>query len=65
MSALVRSMLPSSTCRRIVAVRAWANCTQVFTLDRNRLRTRLGFLPAEVLEAIDLALADTLGRYGA
>lgn len=46
-------------------VRSWANCTQVFTLDRSRLRTRLGTIPAEVLEAIDLALADTLGLSGA
>jgi len=40
---------------------SWANCTQVFTVDRNRLRTRLGAVPAPALRAIGKALADTLG----
>lgn len=40
---------------------SWANCTQVFTVDRERLRTRLGSLPGPVLQAIGRALADTLG----
>lgn len=40
---------------------SWANCTQVFTVDRGRLRSRLGATPAKVMEAIDQALMDTLG----
>jgi mRNA interferase MazF len=40
---------------------SWANCTQVFTVDKSRLRTRLGAVPGPVLRAIGLALADTLG----
>jgi len=40
---------------------SWANCTQVFTVDRSRLRTRLGSVPAEALRAIGQALADVLG----
>jgi mRNA interferase MazF len=40
---------------------SWANCTQVITVDKDRLRTRLGIVPAPVLHAIALALADTLG----
>jgi len=40
---------------------SWANCTQVFTVDRNRLRSRLGAAPAKAMEAISQALADTLG----
>ena len=40
---------------------SWANCTQLFTIDKGRLRTRLGSVPAPVLGAIGLALADTLG----
>jgi len=40
---------------------SWANCTQVFTVDKSRLRTRLGAVPHPALHAIGLALADTLG----
>lgn len=40
---------------------SWANCTQLFTIDKSRLRTRLGSVPAPVLGAIALALSDTLG----
>jgi len=40
---------------------SWANCTQVFTVDRNRLRTRLGAVPTPALRSIGRALADTLG----
>jgi mRNA interferase MazF len=40
---------------------SWANCTQVFTVDKSRLRTRLGAVPGPVLQAIGQALADTLG----
>jgi mRNA interferase MazF len=40
---------------------SWANCTQVFTVDRSRLRRRLGAAPALALEAIGRALAGTLG----
>ena len=40
---------------------SWANCTQVFTVDRSRLRTRLGSAPAAVLQAIGHALAGVLG----
>ena len=40
---------------------SWANCTQVFTIGKSRLRTRLGSVPPAALEAIGLALADTLG----
>ena len=40
---------------------SWANCTQVFTLDKARLQTRLGCVPAATLESIGGALAATLG----
>ncbi len=40
---------------------SWANCTQVLTVDKGRLRSRLGTVPAPVLDAIGQALADTLG----
>jgi mRNA interferase MazF len=40
---------------------SWANCTQVFTVDRSRLQTRLGRAPAATLAAIARALADVLG----
>jgi mRNA interferase MazF len=40
---------------------SWANCTQVFTVERNRLRSRLGVVPDPALRAIGRALADTLG----
>jgi mRNA-degrading endonuclease toxin of MazEF toxin-antitoxin module len=40
---------------------SWANCTQVFTVDKSRLRTRLGAVPAAMLRAIGLVLADTFG----
>ena len=40
---------------------SWANCTQVFTVDRLRLRTRLGALPAATLAALGLAVAEVLG----
>ena len=40
---------------------SWANCTQVLTVDKSRLRTRLGAVPATALQAIGQALADTLG----
>jgi mRNA-degrading endonuclease toxin of MazEF toxin-antitoxin module len=42
-------------------VPSWANCTQVFTVDKSRLRTQLGRAPGPVMAAIGLALADTLG----
>ncbi len=42
-------------------VNSWANCTQVFTIDKDRLRSRLGSVSVPVLEAIGSALADTLG----
>jgi mRNA-degrading endonuclease toxin of MazEF toxin-antitoxin module len=41
-------------------VDSWANCTQVFTVDKNRLRTRLGVAPPATLSVIGRALADTL-----
>lgn len=44
-----------------LGVPSWANCTQVFTVDRSRLRTRLGAAPAREMEAIGQALLDTLG----
>jgi mRNA-degrading endonuclease toxin of MazEF toxin-antitoxin module len=40
---------------------SWANCTQVFTVDKARLQTRLGCVPAATLESIGGALAATLG----
>jgi mRNA interferase MazF len=40
---------------------SWANCTQVLTIDKEQLRSRLGSVSAPVLEAIGSALADTLG----
>jgi mRNA-degrading endonuclease toxin of MazEF toxin-antitoxin module len=42
-------------------VDSWANCTRVFTVAKDRLRTRLGVAPSAALEAIARALADTLG----
>jgi mRNA interferase MazF len=42
---------------------SWANCTQVFTVDKTRLRTRLGTAPPEALLAIGQALAGTLGLW--
>lgn len=39
---------------------SWANCTQVFTIDKTRLRRRLGMAPEPVLAAIGEALAETL-----
>ena len=40
---------------------SWANCTQVFTVDKSRLRTRVGTVPTRALRAIGAALADTVG----
>ena len=40
---------------------SWANCTQVLTIDKGRLRTRTGTVPALALHDITLALAETLG----
>jgi mRNA interferase MazF len=40
---------------------SWANCTQVFTVDKERLKTRLGCAPPAILESIGGALAATLG----
>ena len=40
---------------------SWANCTQVFTVDKARLKTRLGCAPPAILESIGGALAATLG----
>ncbi len=39
---------------------SWANCTQVFTVDKGRLKARLGSAPAPVLAAVGRALATTL-----
>jgi len=39
---------------------SWANCTQVFTVDKGRLKARLGSVPAQVLEDVGRALAATL-----
>jgi len=47
-----------------LALDSWANCTQVFTIDKSRLRTRLGSVPPLALDAIGQALADTLGLPG-
>ena len=40
----------------------WANCTQVFTVDRSRLKTRLGQVPSTTLHAIGQALGEVLGQ---
>ena len=40
---------------------SWANCTQILTVDRSRLKTRLGALPAPVLEQVARAVQATLG----
>jgi mRNA interferase MazF len=39
---------------------SWANCTQVLTLDKERLVQRLGVVNPQVMEAIGRALKDTL-----
>jgi mRNA interferase MazF len=39
---------------------SWANCTQVFTVDRSRLKRRLGKVSAATLQAIGQALIDVL-----
>jgi mRNA interferase MazF len=39
---------------------SWANCTQVLTVDKARLKVRLGLAPAAVLEAIGRAVAENL-----
>jgi len=40
---------------------SWANCTQVFTVDRSRLKVRLGQAPPAALRAMAQALTDILG----
>lgn len=40
---------------------SWANCTQIFTIDRSRLARRLGVVAPGTLAAIGRALALTLG----
>ncbi len=40
---------------------SWANCTQVFTVDKGRLNTRLGSVPGEVVGNILGAVAMILG----
>ena len=44
-----------------LAAASWANCTQVFPVDKARLRRRLGQAPPESLAAIGGALLATLG----
>jgi len=39
---------------------SWANCTQVFTVDKERLSRRLGRVPEPLLEAVAQAVAETL-----
>ena len=39
---------------------SWANCTQVFTVDRDRLKTRLGIVPPAALRAMGDALGAVL-----
>ena len=40
---------------------SWANCTQVFTVDRSRLKRRLGQVPAGALRGMARVLAEVLG----
>ena len=40
---------------------SWANCTQVFTVDRSRLKTRLGQASPATLQAIRESLTEVLG----
>jgi mRNA-degrading endonuclease toxin of MazEF toxin-antitoxin module len=42
---------------------SWANCTQLFTVDKERLKTRLGVVPGTVLKEISRAVASTLGLW--
>ena len=39
---------------------SWANCTQIITVDRSRLRTRLGVAPEAAMAALAEAIAGTL-----
>lgn len=39
---------------------SWANCTQLFTVDKERLKARLGSAPAAVLEEVAQAVAAVL-----
>ena len=39
---------------------SWANCTQVLTVDRSRLKTRLGVAPAGAMAELARAVAATL-----
>ena len=39
---------------------SWANCTQVLTIDKERLAQRLGAASSAAMEAIGRALMDTL-----
>lgn len=51
--------IPAGPATGLKAV-SWANCTQVFTVDKARLKARLGSAPAPALEAVGRALAATL-----
>jgi len=39
---------------------SWANCTQVMTIDRSRLKERLGTVEANLMASVDQALMETL-----
>ncbi len=39
---------------------SWANCTQVFTVDKERLKARVGLAPEPVLREIGRAVAESL-----
>lgn len=39
---------------------SWANCTRLFTVDKERLRKRLGSAPPEALQAMGRAVAEVL-----
>lgn len=43
-----------------LAASSWANCTQLFTVDKERLARRLGKVEASVMKAIGEALKATL-----
>jgi len=39
---------------------SWANCTQILTVDKERLKTRLGVVPGMVLKELARAVGNTL-----
>ena len=43
---------------------SWANCTQILTVDKERLKTRLGAVSESVLDNLLGAVAMTLGVQG-